>query len=49
MWCRPWQFYDGHHRHHGVLYQAVTAPDGLVLAMHGAVMGSQNDAFMVSG
>lgn len=46
--CRPIHhqriFYNGHKRHHGVKYQAVTAPDGLITHLYGPVEGCRHDA-----
>lgn len=39
--------YDGHHRYHGFEYQAVTAPDGIVIMLFGPVPGRVNDLYMV--
>ena len=39
--------YSGHTRVHGLKFQAVTVPDGLIALMYGCVAGSRHDALML--
>ena len=38
---------SGHKRHHGLRYQAVTTPDGIVVHMYGPVIGRRHDSTML--
>ena len=46
--CRPErhqrQFYNGHKRTHAIKFQAVAAPDGLIVHLYGPVEGHRHDA-----
>eukprot|EP00904_Undaria_pinnatifida_P001699 jgi/Undpi1/1152/HiC_scaffold_10.g04614.m1 len=39
--------YDGHHRDHGLSYQAVRAPDGMVIDVHGPESGRRHDVHLL--
>ena len=39
--------YDGHHRDHGLSYQAVRAPDGMVIDAHGLESGRRHDVHLL--
>jgi hypothetical protein len=47
---RPGQFqevvYNGHKRGHGVKFQSIVTPDGLIIDLHGPIEGSRHDAFL---
>jgi hypothetical protein len=49
--CRPTYhqklLYSGHKRCHGIKFQSVTTPDGLMALLHGPVAGSRHDSFML--
>jgi hypothetical protein len=49
--CRPHQFqrllYSGHKRCHGVKFQSVVIPDGLIALLYGPIPGSRHDGFML--
>ena len=49
--CRPSLFqrlaYSGHKRCHGIKFQSVTMPDGLIALMFGPIPGSRHDSFML--
>ena len=49
--CRPSYFqklvYSGHKRCHGIKFQSVTTPDGLIAMMYGPVNGNRHDSFML--
>jgi nuclease HARBI1 len=49
--CRPSFFqrlaYSGHKRCHGIKFQSVTTPDGLIALMYGPIPGSRHDSFML--
>jgi len=49
--CCPSRFqklaYSGHKRCHGVKFQSVIAPDGLIVCLFGPVPGSRHDSFML--
>jgi hypothetical protein len=49
--CRPSQFqrlaYSGHKRCHGIKFQSVVTPDGLIAMMFGPIPGSRHDSFML--
>jgi hypothetical protein len=49
--CRPSRFqklaYSGHKRCHGIKFQAVHAPDGLIVNLYGPIAGSRHDSFML--
>jgi hypothetical protein len=50
--CRPSYFqrllYSRHKRSHGIKFQQVTAPDGLIVLMFGPINGSRHDSYMLS-
>ena len=49
--CRPSDFqrlaYSGHKRCHGIKFQSVVTPDGLIALLFGPVAGSRHDSFML--
>ena len=49
--CRPSRFqrlaYSGHKRCHGIKFQSVVTPDGLIAMMFGPIPGSRHDSFML--
>ena len=49
--CRPSHFqkllYSGHKRCHGIKFQSVTTPDGLIALLFGPVNGNRHDSFML--
>ena len=49
--CRPNRFqkaaYSGHKRAHGIKFQLVLAPDGLIVSLFGPIAGSRHDSFML--
>jgi nuclease HARBI1 len=49
--CRPSRFqkllYSGHKRCHGIKFQSVTVPDGLIALLFGPVNGNRHDSFML--
>lgn len=50
--CRPGEFqrvlYNGHHRVHGVKYQSVTCPNGLIANFFGPVEGRRHDSSLLA-
>lgn len=50
--CRPTYFqraaYSGHKRTHGIKFQSVTTPDGLIACLFGPIPGSRHDSFMLA-
>jgi hypothetical protein len=48
--CRPIRdqelFYSGYYRAHGIKYQGIVTPDGLILSLYGPFPGSVHDIFM---
>jgi nuclease HARBI1 len=50
--CRPKYFqkqaYSGHKRFHGIKFQSVLCPDGMVALLYGPVAGSRHDSFMLN-
>jgi nuclease HARBI1 len=50
--CRPIKhqkiIYSGHKRHHGIKFQSVYCPDGMIACLYGPVPGSRHDSFMLS-
>ena len=50
--CRPIIFqklmYSGHKRCHGIKFQSVVTPDGLVALLYGPIPGSRHDSFMLN-
>jgi hypothetical protein len=50
--CRPTRFqraaYSGHKRTHGVKFQSVVTPDGLIACLFGPIPGSRHDSFMLA-
>jgi len=49
--CRPTYFqraaYSGHKRSHGIKFQLVLAPDGLIVSLFGPIAGARHDSFML--
>ena len=49
--CRPMRFqkanYSGHKRTHGIKFQSVVTPDGLIALLYGPVAGSRHDAYLL--
>ena len=49
--CRPSRFqrlaYSGHKRCHGIKFQSVVTPDGLIALMYGPIAGSRHDSFLL--
>jgi hypothetical protein len=49
--CRPTVFqkcmYSGHKRCHGIKFQSVVTPDGLVALLYGPIVGSRHDSYML--
>jgi hypothetical protein len=39
--------YNGHKKHHGLKFQNVVAPNGIILASFGPIDGRRSDAFML--
>jgi hypothetical protein len=50
--CRPIRFqraaYSGHKRCHGVKFQSVVTPDGLIACLYGPIPGARHDSFMLA-
>ena len=50
--CRPSRFqrlaYSGHKRCHGIKFQSVVTPDGLIALLFGPIPGNRHDSFMLS-
>jgi nuclease HARBI1 len=50
--CRPGEeqrvYYSGHKRNHGIKFQAVVTPDGLVACLYGPVPGSRHDSHLLA-
>lgn len=50
--CRPKEFqrmaYSGHKRCHGIKFQSVITPDGLIACLYGPIPGSRHDSFMLT-
>jgi hypothetical protein len=50
--CRPILFqkrmYSGHKRSHGMKFQSVVVPEGLIACLYGPVPGSRHDSFLLS-
>jgi hypothetical protein len=50
--CRPIRFqraaYSGHKRTHGIKFQSVTTPDGLIACLFGPIPGARHDSFMLA-
>jgi nuclease HARBI1 len=50
--CRPSRFqkmaYSGHKRCHGIKFQSVVTPDGLIAQLFGPVPGSRHDSYMLA-
>jgi len=50
--CRPVRFqkqaYSGHKRCHGIKFQSVTTPDGLIACLFGPISGNRHDSYMLS-
>lgn len=51
--CRPEkdevqpELNDGHHRSHGLAYQAVQAPNGMILDAYGPAVGRRHDGYLL--
>ena len=49
--CRPTvgqkSFYNGHKRHHGLKFQTVVTPDGIIAHMYGPLEGCRHDSAML--
>jgi hypothetical protein len=49
--CRPSHFqkqaYSGHKRCHGIKFQSVTTPDGLIALLFGPINGNRHDSYML--
>ena len=49
--CRPSRFqrlaYSGHKRCHGIKFQSVVTPDGLIALLYGPIAGSRHDSFLL--
>ncbi|CAN0145299.1 unnamed protein product, partial [Ectocarpus sp. 8 AP-2014] len=52
--CRPGghddiqrEVYDGHHRDHGLAYQAIMAPNGMLMDAWGPVSGRRHDSYLL--
>ena len=49
--CRPGRFqrlaYSGHKRCHGIKFQSVVTPDGLIAHLYGPIPGSRHDSYML--
>ena len=49
--CRPTRFqqqvYSGHKRGHGLKYQSIVLPNGLIANLYGPVVGIRHDSFMM--
>ncbi len=49
--CRPSRHqkiaYSGHKRRHGIKFQSVVIPNGMVAALHGPEAGSRHDSFLL--
>ncbi|CBN75972.1 conserved unknown protein [Ectocarpus siliculosus] len=41
------EVYDGHHRDHGLAYQAVMAPNGMLMDAWGPVSGRRHDSYLL--
>ncbi|CAN0028606.1 unnamed protein product [Phaeothamnion confervicola] len=39
--------YNGHHRTHGIKFQGVMAPNGIMIALHGPFAGNRHDAYLM--
>jgi nuclease HARBI1 len=50
--CRPThlqrQAYSGHKRCHGIKYQSVVSPDGLITCLYGPIAGSRHDCYLLA-
>jgi hypothetical protein len=50
--CRPIRFqravYSGHKRCHGIKFQSVVTPDGLIARFFGPIPGARHDSFMLA-
>jgi hypothetical protein len=50
--CRPTYCqkaaYSGHKRCHGIKFQSVIAPDGLIVDLYGPIAGSRHDSYMLA-
>jgi nuclease HARBI1 len=51
MTCRPGRFqrvmFSGHKRHHGMKFQSVVTPDGLIALLYGPAAGSVHDSTLL--
>jgi hypothetical protein len=50
--CRPVWFqraaYSGHKRTHGIKFQSIVTPDGLIACLFGPIPGARHDSFMLA-
>jgi hypothetical protein len=50
--CRPTRFqraaYSGHKHTHGIKFQSIVTPDGLIVCLFGPIPGSRHDSFMLA-
>jgi len=50
--CRPVRFqrqaYSGHKRHHGIKFQSLVVPEGLIACLFGPIAGHRHDSYMLS-
>lgn len=50
--CRPIRFqhaaYSGHKRCHGIKFQSVVTPDGLIACLYGPIPGARHDSYMLA-
>ena len=41
------QFYNGHKRVHAIKFQSLLVPNGLIISLHGPVVGRRHDGFLL--
>ena len=50
--CRPGegqrQLYNGHKRVHGIKFQSIVCPDGMIVNLYGPFKGRRHDSFMLA-
>ena len=50
--CRPQQYqrmlYNGHKRYHGLKYQSITTPSGMIANLYGPLEGKRHDSAMLA-
>jgi len=50
--CRPVRFqrqaYSGHKRHHGIKFQSLVIPEGLIACLYGPIAGHRHDSYMLT-